>query len=132
MDIGADGLNSADVVLGSVPACLCFYRGHLHVIDGKAEPESFESASIFICLCFCWANQKQINPSPRLITAAINCTWNSVAGVNLSTVIYMYTNDGVTSRRPEELPPGPVKQSRAHNIPKKDAHVHCKNGMVER
>jgi hypothetical protein len=31
MDIGADGLNSADVVLGSVPACLCFYRGHLHV-----------------------------------------------------------------------------------------------------
>jgi len=71
-------------------------------------------------------------PSPRLITAAINCTWNSVAGVNLSTVIYMYTNDGVTSRRPEELPPGPVKQSRAHNIPKKDAHVHCKNGMVER
>jgi hypothetical protein len=70
--------------------------------------------------------------STTVITAAINCTWNSVAGVNLSTVIYMYTNDGVTSRRPEELPPSPVKQSSAHNIPKKDAHVHCKHGMVER
>jgi hypothetical protein len=47
MDIGADGLNSAEVVLGSVPACLCFYRGHLHVI-GESVSTPLQACSLYM------------------------------------------------------------------------------------
>ena len=65
----------------------------LGLTDGKVQSQKVLNLRPYLSLL---GKPEAVQPfSTTVSTAAINCTWNSVAGVNLSTVIYMYTNNGV-------------------------------------